>query len=219
MTDPNAASSAAPGTHAAPAWPSRQVVSVNVASARRIQVGDRVMLSAIRKRPVSGDVAVQPLGLAGDEQADLNVHGGLAKAVYAYPGEHYPYWRDMRARERTSLFDEAGAGDEPLPYGALGENLTLAGLLESELWIGDRLVFARCVLRVSEPRYPCGKFAATLAMPGAAQLMVREANCGVYLAVEQPGLIRAGDSFQLEAGARQQSLVDLFRARMVGRRV
>jgi MOSC domain-containing protein YiiM len=202
-----------------------RVLSVNVAPARRIQVGERLMLSAIHKHPVAGDVVVRPLGLDGDEQADLTVHGGLSKAVYAYPGEHYPYWRRMRAQERASLFDDRGADHDAdgavdlLPYGALGENLTLAGLQEHELWIGDRLVFARCTLRVSEPRYPCGKFTAALAMPSAARLMVSEANCGVYLAVDQPGLIRAGETFHLEPGPRQQSLVGLFKARMVGRKV
>jgi MOSC domain-containing protein YiiM len=194
-----------------------RVLSVNVATARRIQVGDRVMLSAIHKRPVQGDVAVHPLGLEGDEQADLSVHGGLSKAVYAYPGEHYAFWRRMRALEQVSLFDEIY--DEPLPWGALGENLTLAGLLEHELWLGDCLVFARCTLRVSEPRYPCGKFTAALAMPGAAKLMVREANCGVYLAVDQPGHIQTGETFQLVPGPRRQSLVGLFKARMTGRKV
>ncbi|MFM2067797.1 MAG: hypothetical protein RLZZ584_2706 [Pseudomonadota bacterium] len=192
-----------------------QVLSVNVATARRIQVGDRVVLSAIHKRAVDGPVEVRPLGLAGDEQADPSVHGGLAKAVYAYPSEHYPYWRRVRAQAQVSLFDELH--DTSLPWGALGENLTLAGLLEHELWLGDCLVFAHCTLRVSEPRYPCGKFTATLGVPTAAKLMVREANCGAYLAVEQPGRIQAGDVAELVPGARQQSLVGLFRARMAGR--
>jgi MOSC domain-containing protein YiiM len=194
-----------------------QVLAVNVATARRVQVGDRVMLSAIHKRPVSGAVAVKPLGLDGDEQADLTVHGGLSKAVYAYPSEHYAFWRRTRALEQVSLFDELY--EEPLPWGSMGENLTLAGLLETELWIGDCLVFARCTLRVSEPRYPCGKFVAAMAFPGAAKLMVREANCGVYLAVDQPGQIQAGEHFELVPGQRQVTLVELFRARMAGRKL
>ncbi|MFM2120652.1 MAG: hypothetical protein RL722_2120, partial [Pseudomonadota bacterium] len=194
-----------------------RVLSVNIGRVRRIQVGERTAMSAIYKRAVAGDVAVQPFGLAGDEQADLSVHGGLSKAVYAYPAEHYPWWRRMRALEQVSLFDELEA--EPLPYGALGENLTLSGLLEQDLWIGDCLVFARCVLRVTEPRYPCGKFTATLGMPSAARLMAREANCGVYLAVDQPGHLGVGEGFQLVPGSRQLRLVDLFRARMAGKRL
>jgi MOSC domain-containing protein YiiM len=189
-----------------------QVLSVNVAKARRIQIGDRAVLSAIHKRAVDGPVEVRPLGLAGDEQADPSVHGGLAKAVYAYPSEHYPYWRRVRAQEQGSLLDDLH--HDALPWGALGENLTLAGLLEDELWLGDCLVFAHCTLRVSEPRYPCGKFTATLGVPTAAKLMVRLANCGVYLAVDRPGQIQAGDIAELVPGARRQSLVGLFRARM-----
>ncbi|MEY2686609.1 MAG: hypothetical protein RL375_807 [Pseudomonadota bacterium] len=194
-----------------------QVLAVNVATARRTQVGDRVMLSAIHKRAVTGPVAVRPLGLEGDEQADLTVHGGLSKAVYAYPSEHYPFWRRSRALEQVSLFDELY--DEPLPWGSLGENLTLSGLLETDLWIGDCLVFARCTLRVTEPRYPCGKFVAAMAFPTAARMMAREANCGVYLAVDQPGLIQAGERFQLVPGQRQVTLVEVFRAKMAGRKV
>jgi MOSC domain-containing protein YiiM len=194
-----------------------KVLSVNSGRARPVLIGGRKVLTAIGKVATGGSVAVRPLGLEGDEQADLSVHGGLSKAVYAYPGEHYAFWRRMRALEQVSLFDEIY--DEPLPWGSLGENLTLAGLLEHELWLGDCLVFARCTLRVSEPRYPCGKFTAALAMPGAAKLMVREANCGVYLAVDQPGRIQAGETFQLVPGARQQSLVGLFKARMTGRKM
>jgi MOSC domain-containing protein YiiM len=194
-----------------------QVLAVNVAKARRIQVGDRVMLSAINKRAVTGPVAVRSLGLEGDEQADLTVHGGLNKAIYAYPSEHYPFWRRTRALEQVSIFDELY--DEPLPWGSMGENLTLAGLLEKDLWIGDCLVFARCTLRVAEPRYPCGKFVAAMAFPTAAKVMAREANCGVYLAVDQPGLIQAGEHFQLVPGQRQVTLVELFRAKMAGKKV
>jgi MOSC domain-containing protein YiiM len=193
-----------------------QVLAVNVAAARRVQVGDRVMTSAIHKRPVSGPVAVKPLGLDGDEQADLTVHGGLGKAVYAYPSEHYAFWRRTRALEQVSLFDELY--EEPLPWGSMGENLTMSGLLETDLWIGDCLVFARCTLRVSEPRYPCGKFVAAMAFPSAARMMAREANCGVYLAVDQPGQIQAGEHCQLVPGQRQVSLLEIFTAKMAGKK-
>jgi hypothetical protein len=107
-------------------------------------------------RPAPGRVAVGPLGLEGDEQADLSVHGGLSKALYAYPAAHYPFWQTVRAQARVALWDEA------LPPGAMGENLTIEGLDEARLWIGDRLVLPDCVLAVSEPRLPCAKFGAAL---------------------------------------------------------
>ena len=126
--------------------------SVQIGVARKVAVGGRTVLTAIGKTPVAGPVAVGPLGLAGDEQADLSVHGGLEKAVYAYPLEHYAFWNDLRQR--------AGLADiEPeLPTGAMGENLTLQGLLEHQLWVGDVLVFDNCRLRVTQPREPCYKF-------------------------------------------------------------
>lgn len=122
---------------------------VNVAVVSDIQAGARSVRSAIGKRPVSGPVAVAPLGLDGDEQADLTVHGGLSKAVYAYPIEHYPFWQTVRAQAGVAPWDQR------LTPGSLGENLTLAGLLENQVWIGDVLRFPGCELAVSEPRLPC----------------------------------------------------------------
>ena len=130
------------------------LLSVNIGAAARLPVpGGRTVLSAIRKTPVEAPVVVGPLGLAGDEQADLSVHGGLQKAVYAYPVEHLAFWRAERARQGVVT------ADQPLPPGFMGENLTLTGLVEREAWIGDLLRFegSDCVLRVTGPREPCGK--------------------------------------------------------------
>ncbi|PXW96105.1 MOSC domain-containing protein YiiM [Sphaerotilus hippei] len=182
----------------------RQIVSINVGTARPLLAQGRRVLSAIGKRPVDGPVEVRALGLAGDEQADLSVHGGLSKAVYAYPAEHAAFWQRARA--------EAGAGlfDEPLPPGRFGENLTLRGLLETELWIGDRLVFPDCVLVVSEPRQPCFKFNAVMGFAHAAKVMAESGFCGCYLSVEQAGTLQAGQAFELVPGARQRSLPEVF---------
>lgn len=169
-------------------------------------------MSAIAKRGVEGQVALRPLGLAGDEQADLSVHGGLSKAVYAYPIEHYAFWRTVRAQAKAALWDE------PLEPGALGENLTLQGLLESEVWIGDRLRFAACELAVSEPRYPCFKFNAAMGFAQADQLMAQSGWCGFYLAVTRPGVLSAGKTFELLPGPREVGVVELFRSRVAGRR-
>ncbi|MBP7453364.1 MAG: MOSC domain-containing protein [Ottowia sp.] len=186
-----------------------RILSVNVGAAARVSVGNRTVLSGIRKTPVPGPVAVRPLGLAGDEQADLSVHGGLHKAVYAYPSEHLPFWQAQRREGGASLFDEA------LPPGFMGENLTLAGLLEDAVFIGDTLTFdgSDCVLRVTAPREPCGKFVAVMGLPTAARTMVREARCGFYLAVEVPGAVQAGMAVQLHPGARSYSIPDAIRAK------
>jgi MOSC domain-containing protein YiiM len=184
-----------------------KVISVNRARARPVQIDGRSVASAIGKQPVDGPVAVRALGLEGDEQADLSVHGGLTKAVYAYPSEHFAFWRTVRAQARVSLWDEA------LAPGLLGENLTLEGVTEDRLWIGDRLVLPGCVLAVSEPRFPCFKFDAAMGFKQAARLMWQSGYCGSYLAVIEPGTVSAGERFELVPGPREVSLRELFRAR------
>jgi len=184
------------------------VRSVNVAPARPVKIGGRTVMTAIGKRGVDAPVRVGPTGLEGDEQADLSVHGGLSKAVYAYPFEHYPFWQTVRAQARVALWDE------PLAPGALGENLTLEGLRESDVFIGDLLRFADCELAVSEPRFPCFKFNAAMGFPQAAKLMQQSGWCGFYLAVRAPGWIRAGESFELVPGAREVGIPELFRAKV-----
>jgi MOSC domain-containing protein YiiM len=183
-----------------------EVTSINVGSARRINVGSRSVMSAIGKRAVAGRIGVLPLGLVGDEQADLSVHGGLSKALYAYPSEHFAFWRTVRAQAGVTLWDDA------LDPGALGENLTLAGLTEDRVWVGDVLRFPHCALAASEPRQPCFKFNAAMGFAHAAKLMVQSGWSGFYLAVREPGTIEAGERFVLEPGPREVRIDELFRA-------
>jgi MOSC domain-containing protein YiiM len=174
--------------------------------------------SAIRKVPVStaqspARVAVGDLGLEGDEQADHTVHGGRQKAVYAYPVEHYGVWATIR--------QQATAIDEPLPHGFLGENLTIEGLTEGGVWIGDLLVRDGVApqdrglrLRVSSPRYPCFKFNARMGFKHASKMMVQSGYCGFYLEVLEPGTIAAGDAFRVVQGPREVTIDELFRLKM-----
>jgi len=181
--------------------------SLNVAPAAPVSINGRRVMTAFGKRPVAGPRAVLRLGIEGDEQADLRVHGGPAKAVYAYPAVHYPFWRTVRAQAGVALWDE------PLPAGALGENLTVEGPVESDLFIGDVLRFPGCALAVSEPRYPCFKFNAAMGFAHAAKLMVQSGWCGWYFSVRETGTIAAGDSFTIDPGPREVGIVELFRAR------
>ncbi|MDO9314480.1 MAG: MOSC domain-containing protein [Burkholderiaceae bacterium] len=183
------------------------VLSINVANAHAITIDGREVLTAIHKRSVNGPVEARPLGLVGDEQADQSVHGGLSKAVYAYPIEHYAFWQTVRAQAGV-----AGWNDE-LPHGFMGENLTITGLLESQVCVGDVLRFANCDLAVSEPRFPCFKFNATMGFNQAAKLMAANAWCGFYLSVRVPGPLVAGESFELIPGPRDVGITELFRAR------
>ena len=179
------------------------------------------VMSGIRKSAVSTldeprRIALRPLGFAGDEQADLTVHGGRDKAVYAYPVEHYPTWRTMR---------EQGARiDEPLPHGFMGENLTIEGLLETRIWIGDVLLLEPAVpsdaapvrLRVDSPRYPCFKFNARMGFSHASKMMVQSGFCGFYLEVLETGTVAAGDTIRVLPGAREVTIDELFRLKTRG---
>jgi MOSC domain-containing protein YiiM len=185
-----------------------QILSLNVARTAPLMVGGKQVLSAIRKRPVDGAVTVEALGLAGDVQADPRYHGGQSKAVYAYPAEHYAFWQTVRAQAQVAQWNE------PLPFGSMGENLSIEGLLESEAWIGDVLVFPDCALAVSEPREPCSKFNAVMGFNKAAKMMVQSGWCGFYLAVRQPGTIAAGQRFEIRPGPREVSIAEVFRTKM-----
>jgi MOSC domain-containing protein YiiM len=190
-----------------------QLLHINRGSVRPLRVGERTLQSAIGKTPVQGPIKVGPMGLAGDEQADLSVHGGLSKAVYALPSEHLPWWQARRQAQGATLFEEA------LPPGFLGENLSLQGVLEKDLFIGDRLDFGDVVLRVTQPREPCGKFNAVMAYAGAARDMFSSGRCGFYLAVDKPGTLQAGAVFEVIPGARSTSVAQalMHRARQQGR--
>ncbi len=178
--------------------------SVNLGRAQPLRAGGRTVLSGIGKHAVQGAVWVGRMGLVAggvpDEVADLSVHGGLDKAVYAYPVEHTAFWQAARRAHGASMFDEA------LPAGYAGENLSVGGLLEHSVYVGDVLQFAHCALQVTAPREPCFKFNAVMGFAQAAKLMVTERRCGFYLSVVQEGPIAAGEAFTLQPGRRALSI-------------
>lgn len=181
-----------------------QLLSLNTGTARPLRIEGRHFLSAIGKTSAPGPLAVGAMGLAGDEQADPSVHGGLSKAIYAYPQEHLPFWQAQRREHGVSLFDEV------LPPGFMGENLSLTGLLEADVWVGDELHFPDCVLRVTEPRQPCFKFNAVMGFGHASKAMATSGHCGFYLAVAKPGTLQAGQAFTLRPGSRALSIAQAF---------
>jgi MOSC domain-containing protein YiiM len=184
------------------------LLSVQIAQARKVVIAGRSILTAIHKSAVQGPVPVAALGLLGDEQADLSVHGGLEKAVYAYPAEHYAFWQALR--QQAGLVDI----DSQFNHGAMGENLTLSGLLEAEVWVGDVLRFPHCALRVSQPREPCYKFNAAMGFNTAVKEMALSGFCGFYLRVDEPGTLQAGDSFELVPGARNDTIAQRFQTKV-----
>jgi MOSC domain-containing protein YiiM len=196
-----------------PSTLARQLLSVNVAQPSLMTIEGRQILTGIRKRAVSSlatpqPIEVKPLGLAGDDQADPTVHGGLSKAVYVYPHEHYAFWQTVRAQAKAQEWGEA------LPHGMMGENLTLTGLLEGDAHVGDILRFPDCTLAISEPRRPCYKFAAVMGFAQAVKMMSQSGYCGFYLSVLRPGTIAAGQSYELEPGRREVSIAELFKTKM-----
>jgi MOSC domain-containing protein YiiM len=157
-----------------------KVVAISVGRPREVQWRGRSVRTSIFKTPVSHRVHVTSGNVEGDEQSDLSVHGGPEKAVYAYPAEHYDFWR----RELP---------DEELPWGAFGENLTTEGLLEDEVWIGDRYRVGTTELVVTQPRMPCYKLAVRFGRPDVVKRFLKSRRSGFYLAVEREGDIGAGD--------------------------
>jgi MOSC domain-containing protein YiiM len=125
-----------------------KIVSVNVGLPREVVWKGITVQTAIFKTPVAGAVAIRELKLAGDQQADLTLHGGSEKAVYAYPAEHYEYWRKQLS-------------DVSLSWSGFGENLTTEGLREDTLCIGDVLSVASAILQITQPRMPCYKLELT----------------------------------------------------------
>ena len=144
------------------------------------------MPSAFRKHRVEGRVVVGRLGLGGDEQADLTVHGGPEKAVYAYAAEHYEAWANEFPEHREQ-FVAAG----------FGENLTTGGMLESDLCVGDVHRIGTALLQVCQPRQPCFKLALFFDDSRMVKAMVRSGRAGWYYRVLEDGEIEAGDVVHL----------------------
>lgn len=157
-----------------------EIRSVNVGQPRELRSGDQAILTGIVKEPVAGRVAVGLTNLVGDRQADLTVHGGVDKAVYVYPGEHYAHWETELRR------------DDLLP-GHFGENLTTAGLLEDDVLVGDVLRIGSALFEVSQPRVPCFKLVARMGDPAFAKPFLRSGRVGFYLRVLEEGDLGAGD--------------------------
>ena len=159
--------------------------------------------SAIRKQVVSDienptPVEITPLGIKGDEQADLSVHGGIEKAIYVYPAEHYAFWNELLTRETKRSVT--------LQHGAIGENFTIEGLLETEVFVGDRLLMGGLEFSVVKLREPCFKFNAVLSYKGAAKAMLQSGFSGWYLRVIKTGLLTAGTEITLIPGPRNTSI-------------
>jgi MOSC domain-containing protein YiiM len=157
-----------------------RLISVNCGLPQEVLWHGTNVTTSIFKEPVNGRVALRRLNLDGDQQSDLTVHGGEFKAVYCYPVEHYEYWR-------------AKLPGRSLPLGVFGENLTIEGLNEDTVHIGDEFAIGSAEVVVSQPRLPCYKLGIRFASDDMVQRFLASGRTGFYLAVTREGEVDAGD--------------------------
>ena len=176
-----------------------KLVSVQVGLPRTVRWHGKPVSTGIYKEPVAGRIMLHRFNLDGDQQADLTVHGGLDKAVYVYPSEHYPIW-------------QAEFPDMPLPYGMFGENLTTEGLDESSVHIGDQFRIGEAVVEVTQPRMPCYKLGIRFARPDMPKRFHTSGRCGFYLVVLREGEVGAGDLWErIPQNDQQVSVIECYR--------
>ncbi|MEP0873483.1 MOSC domain-containing protein [Trichocoleus desertorum AS-A10] len=163
-----------------------KLISVNVGLPREVTWKGKTVRTGIFKEPVPGSarVMVRSLNLDGDGQADLSVHGGLDKAIYVYPFEHYDYWRAELPETELSL-------------GIFGENFTITGLREAEVNIGDRFQIGTVQLMVTQPRLPCYKLGIRFGRPDMVKRFLASRRTGFYFSVLQEGEVGTGDTLEL----------------------
>jgi MOSC domain-containing protein YiiM len=176
-----------------------KIISINVGLPRAIKKRGKTITTSIFKSPVTGRVRVSRLNVAGDQQSDLTVHGGIDKAVYVYPWEHYPVWREELP-------------DADLPWGAFGENFTTDGLLEDAVHIGDRLRIGSAEFTITQPRMPCFKLALRFDRPDMIKRFLHSGRSGFYLSVSQEGEVSAENAITIVGhDADAMTVADIFK--------
>ncbi|MDR3636797.1 MAG: MOSC domain-containing protein [Isosphaeraceae bacterium] len=178
-----------------------KVVSLSVGLPREVEWEGQTVLTSIYKAPVDRRLRVTTLNFEGDEQSDLTVHGGLDKAVYAYPSEHYAYWRNELP-------------ETDLPWAFFGENLTTEGLFESDVRIGDRFRVGSAEFIVTQPRLPCYKLGIRVGQMAFIKRFLKSGRTGFYFAVTTVGEVGAGDAIEriarAEDGLTVSDIVNLY---------
>ena len=177
-----------------------KIIALNVGLPRVVRWKGLEVSTAIFKAPVAGPVMLRKLDLDGDRQADLEVHGGPAKAVYAYPSEHYPLWREE-------------LGDPDLSWANFGENFTTEGLFEAETRIGDRFRIGDALVMVTQPRFPCYKLGIRFDRDDILEKFLQSGRSGIYFAVLEEGLVNTGDAIeQVHRDPQGVTIADINRA-------
>jgi MOSC domain-containing protein YiiM len=179
-----------------------KLLSVNVGLPREVQWNGRTIRTSIFKAPVPGRLQVRKLNLDGDQQSDLTVHGGVDKAVYVYPWEHYAFWRSELPTAELS-------------WGGFGENFTTEGALDDKaVNIGDRFRIGSAEFVVTQPRMPCFKLGIRFGRADIIKRFLHSGRHGFYFAVAKEGEVGAGDSIEVlardENGITVADIVELY---------
>ena len=161
-----------------------RVLSVNVGLPRQVVFNGQIVTTSIFKDPVKGPIMLRKLNLDGDRQADLTVHGGLDKAVYSYPAEHYEYWR-----KQFSNID--------LMWGMFGENFTTEGLMEDAVNIGDQFQIGSAKLIATQHRMPCYKLGVRFGRMDVIRRFMASGRPGIYFKVLKEGEVEASDKIKI----------------------
>lgn len=172
-----------------------KILAMSVGLPKEIEWQNKTILTSIYKSPVSGPVEVRKENIQGDRQADLNVHGGLDKAVYAFSHDTYPWWQQT-------------LGVSSLPFGSFGENLTIDRLDETQIFVGDVFEIGTCQLEAVQPRLPCFKLGIKFGDQKIIQTFNDYNRCGVYFRVKKEGMIQAGDALRLIASESIKASID-----------
>jgi MOSC domain-containing protein YiiM len=157
-----------------------KILSVNVSYPKEVEFEGQKVTTGIFKEPIEGRVKLRTLNLDGDKQADLTVHGGPDKAVYAYPSEHYEFWHKVYPNME-------------MPNGMFGENFTTEGLMESEVNVGDVFSMGSAKVIATQPRMPCYKLGVKFGRMDVLKKFLASSRSGIYFKVLEEGEVGAGD--------------------------
>jgi len=180
------------------------IISINCGLPKVVEYGNRSVNTGIYKSPVEGSVGVNRTGIDGDGQADLNNHGGLDKAVYIYSFDNYRYWQQQLQIDA-------------MPHGQFGENLTVAGMQDHQVHIGDRFAVGEIVIQVTQPRVPCFKLGIRMQRASFVKQFMRSGRVGFYVRVEEEGMLEPGSKFRcLSQDSERLTIQDAMQALLPG---
>ena len=160
-----------------------KILSINISEPKKVMFNGKELITSIYKKPIEGSIEVTDVGLIGDRQADMKVHGGYDKALYAYSYKHHQTW----SKEMNQDYNE---------FGLVGENLTIDDFDEKEIYIGDELKIGNCLFQISQPRIPCYKIGIKMNSRDFTKKFSQSGLLGSYLRVLETGSISRGDEVE-----------------------